>query len=116
MSFLSLQPFVPSGPDYEKAKSFFMALGFELQWEAGGYAGLQKDGCGFILQKFDNAEFAANFMITVRITNAQEFYKEVKEKKLTELYKIRISEPMAQPYGMEVNIIDAAGVCWHFVQ
>ncbi len=116
MSFLSLQPFVPSGKDFEKAKSFFIALGFELQWEVAGYAGLQKDGCGFILQHFDNPEFAENFMINIRITDAHGFYKEVIEKKLAELYKIRISEPRQQPYGLEVNIIDAAGVCWHFVQ
>ena len=27
-----------------------------------------------------------------------------------------VSEAINQPYGREVNIIDRAGVCWHFVQ
>jgi hypothetical protein len=26
-----------------------------------------------------------------------------------------MSEPADQPYGREVNMIDLAGVCWHFV-
>jgi len=42
--------------------------------------------------------------------------KNVIEKKLPEKFGIRISEASEQPYGREVNIIDIAGVCWHFVQ
>ncbi|HSZ87351.1 MAG TPA: hypothetical protein VK787_15065 [Puia sp.] len=38
-------------------------------------------------------------------------------KKLTEKYGIRVSErPTKMPYGIEMNIIDIAGVCWHFVE
>ncbi len=38
------------------------------------------------------------------------------DKKLPEKYGIRIGEITQQPYGMEVNVIDIAGVCWHFVE
>jgi len=38
------------------------------------------------------------------------------EKKLPERFGIRIGEVTQQPYGKEVNIIDIAGVCWHFVE
>ena len=78
--------------------------------------GFEKDGCKFILQKFDNKDFAENFMITVGVTNVDEFRKGVIEKELPQKFGIRIGEASDQPYGREVNIIDIAGVCWHFVQ
>jgi catechol 2,3-dioxygenase-like lactoylglutathione lyase family enzyme len=116
MKFLSLQPFVPSGSNFEGAKQFFQELGFELTWDDGGYAGFKNDNCEFILQQYDKKEFAENFMLTVGIPDADAFRAEVIEKKLPEKFGIRISEVANQPYGREVNIIDMAGVCWHFVQ
>jgi hypothetical protein len=116
MKFLSLQPFVPSGSDFEGAKQFFQELGFELAWDDGAYAGFKNDNCEFILQNYDKKEFAENFMLTVGIPDADVFRTEVIEKKLREKFGIRIGEVTNQPYGREVNIIDMAGVCWHFVQ
>jgi len=116
MKFLSLQPFVPSGNNFEQSKQLFVELGFKINWDSDGYAGFEKDGCKYILQHFDNREFAENFMITVGVDNVEEFRKEVLEKKLPEKFGIRIGEVSNMPYGREVNIIDIAGVCWHFVQ
>jgi hypothetical protein len=116
MKFLSLEPFVPSGNNFEGSKLLFQELGFTINWDAGDYIGFEKDGCKFILQKFDNKAFAENFMVNVKIDNAEEFWKSVTEKNLTEKFGIRIGRPTRQPYGKEVNIIDIAGVCWHFVE
>ena len=109
MKFLSLQPFIPSGKDFEASKDFFQQLGFTINWDAGDYIGFEKDGCKFILQKFDNKDFAENFMVSVKINDAEEFWQEVTKKQLPEKFGIRISKPMQQPYGKEVNIIDTAG-------
>ncbi|MDX2048424.1 MAG: hypothetical protein SFU87_16680 [Chitinophagaceae bacterium] len=116
MKFLSLQPFVPSGSNFEGSKQFFRELGFSIKWDAGDYVGFEKDGCSFILQRYANKDFAENFMLTVGVANADEFRKEVIDKQLPQKYGIRIGEVSDQPYGREVNIIDLAGVCWHFVQ
>jgi hypothetical protein len=116
MTFLSLQPFVPSGNNFEGSKQLFQELGFSITWDAGDYIGFEKDGCRFILQKYDNKEFAENFMINVRISNAEEFWKEVQEKRLADTFGVRVSPPTKQAYGKEVNLIDLAGVCWHFVE
>jgi len=116
MKFISLQPFVPSGENFEASKQLFIELGFTIRWDAGDYISFDKDDCRFILQRFDNKEFAENFMITVGIDNADEFRNMVIEKELPKKYGIRIGEVTDQPYGREVNIIDIAGVCWHFVQ
>lgn len=116
MKFISLEPFVPSGNNFDSSKQLFQELGFKINWDAGDYIGFQRDDCKFILQKYENREFAENFMINVKISNAEEFYKELNEKQLSQKFGIRINKPTQQPYGIEVNIIDIAGVCWHFVQ
>ena len=116
MQFLSLEPFVPSGSNFEGSKQFFIELGFKINWDAGDYVGFEKDGCKFILQKFENKDFAENFMISVKVDNAEAFWNEVNEKQLPQKFGIRINKPQQMPYGKEVNIIDIAGVCWHFVE
>lgn len=116
MKLLSLEPFIPSGANFEGSKQFFQELGFTINWDAGDYIGFERDGCKFILQKFDNEQFAQNFMINVKIDNADEFWKFVSEAKLPERFGIKLGKPQMQPYGKEVNIIDIAGVCWHFVE
>lgn len=115
MKFFSIEPFVPSGGDFDGSKQLFQALGFTINWDAGDYVGFERDGCRFILQKYDNVAFAENLMLNVRISDADEFYRDVLEKQLPQKFGIRISQPTDQPYGREVNIIDLAGVCWHFV-
>lgn len=116
MKFLSLQPFVPSGKNFDCARDLFIELGFNLTWDMGDYAGFENNGCRFILQRYDNKEFAENFMLSVGVEDADAFRAEVIAKDLPEKFSIRIGDVTNQPYGREVNIIDQAGVCWHFVE
>lgn len=116
MQFLSLEPFVPSGNNFEGTKNLFIDLGFKISWDAGDYIGFEKNGCKFILQKFDNKAFAENLMINVRVDDVQKFRNNIIEKQLAEKYGIRIGDVTHQPYGKEVNLVDIAGVCWHFVE
>jgi hypothetical protein len=55
-------------------------------------------------------------MLSVRISDAKEFHEMVIGKKLAERFGIRVGNVSQQPYGKEVNIIDIAGVCWHFIE
>lgn len=116
MQFLSLEPFVPSGSNFEGSKKLFQELGFNINWDAGDYVGFERDGCKFVLQKYDQAAFAENFMLTVKVDDVEAFRASVIENKLVEKFGIKVSKPIQQPYGKEVNIIDMAGVCWHFVE
>ena len=116
MKFLSLEPFVPSGNQFEQSKQLFQELGFRINWDGGDYIGFERDGCKFILQKYDNLEFAQNLMISILVDNVEDFWKEMTEKKLSEKFGIKLGKPTQQPYGKEVNMIDIAGVCWHFVE
>ena len=116
MKFLSLEPFIPSGINFEGSKQLFQELGFGINWEAPGMVGFERDGCKFILQNYVNDDFAQNLMLSVRVSNISEFRTEMMGKKLTHNFGIRIGEITQQPYGKEVNVIDIAGVCWHFIE
>lgn len=116
MKFISLEPFVPSGENFEGSKQLFQELGFKINWEGGDYVGFQKDDCKFILQKFTKRDFAENFMISVHVDSAEKFRQEIVDKQLPQKFGIRIGEVSKMPYGLEVNMIDLAGVCWHFVE
>jgi hypothetical protein len=116
MKFLSLEPFIPSGKNFVLAKQFFIALGFNISWDGGDYIGYERDNCRFILQKYHDDAFAQNLMLSVRVDNVEAFRKMVIENQLPEKFGIRIGEVTKQPYGKEVNIIDNAGVCWHFIE
>ena len=116
MQFYSIEAFVPSGSNMALSKLLFQDLGFIMTWDQGDYAGFEKDGCKFILQNYHVKEFAENLMLTVSIDNVQEFRDFILDRKLVEKYGIRLSSILDQPYGKEVNLIDLAGVCWHFVQ
>ena len=116
MKFLSLEPFVPSGSDFKTAREFFLEIGFTINWDAGDYVGFQRDDCRFILQKYDAPEFAANLMFSVKVSSILEFQSLLKEKDIAQRFGIRISGIKQEPYGKELNVIDPAGVCWHFVE
>jgi hypothetical protein len=75
-----------------------------------------RDGCRFILQRYDKNEFAQNFMLSVKVDDVEAFKQSVLDKELQAKYGIRLGKITRMPYGKEVNLIDIAGVCWHFVE
>jgi hypothetical protein len=116
MKYNSIEPFVPSGKDLLASKQLFLELGFDIIWEAGEMIGFENNGCRFILQKYDEKSFAENYMLSVKVPNLDEFWQQISEKNLTEKFGIKLSPPQNFPWGREVNMIDIAGVCWHFLQ
>lgn len=117
MTYLSLEPFIPSGSDLDKSKQLFQELGFEIEWDAGELIGFRNQNCKFILQKYDNKVFAKNLMVAVKLKDIKSFWENISKKNLPEKFGIpAIGQPIQQPYGTEINIIDAAGVCWHFIE
>ena len=114
MTFNSIEPFIPSGSDFEGSKQLFLALGFHIRWEAGGYIGFQRDDCKFILQKYEDRTFAENLMMRIEVSDLDAFWQELIQKELRKGFGIKLKEPTMFPYGREVHLIDLAGVCWHF--
>jgi hypothetical protein len=115
MKYNSIEAFVPSGSDFQLSRQLFLDLGFEIAWEAKDYVGFENNGCRFILQNFDSKEFAENLMMRVTVDDLDEFWRNLSEKNLTEKFGVKLIEPTSFPWGREVNLIDIAGVCWHFI-
>ena len=114
---MSLSPFVPSGREYDASRQLFKDLGFEEVWENDGYAGFRNGDAQFILQRFDNQAFAANFMVRLDVKDLDDWWLAVSQKELSKRYPtFRINPPTDVPWGREVNFIDLAGVCWHVGQ
>jgi hypothetical protein len=116
VKFNGLEPFIPSGPDFEKSKQLFLALGFQINWEGGGYIGFQRDNSAFILQNYDDKHFAENLMMRLNVNDLDAFWQEINALNLTQKFGVKLKEPTVFPWGREVNLIDIAGVCWHIAQ
>jgi hypothetical protein len=111
---MSLMPFVPSGKDYEKGRQFFADLGFEEVWEYEGYAGFRNGNAQFILQRYNNKEFAENLMIAITVADLDKWWRVISQKRLEDIYPgFMIKPPTEFPWGREVHFLDLAGVCWH---
>ena len=116
LKFNSIEPFIPSGKDFEASNALFQALGFSINWESNGYIGFQRGNCKFILQNYDDKHFAENLMMRITVSNLDAFWAEIREKDLTEQFDIKLKEPTDFPYGREIHLIDIAGVCWHIAE
>ncbi len=114
MKYNSIEAFVPSGADFQKSRELFLELGFIINWEYDDVIGFENGGCKFILQKNDDKPFAENFMMNVKVDDLDEFWREISAKNLPEKFGVKINPPKNFPWGREVNLIDIAGVCWHF--
>ena len=116
IKYQSIEAFVPSGRDFQASRQLFLELGFNNVWETNDYIGFENNGCRFILQNYDSKEFAENFMMSVKVDNLDEFWQKLGEKNLPEKFGVKLREPTDFPWGREVNLIDIAGVCWHFAE
>ena len=111
---LSLAPFVPGGPDFQKSRELFRELGFEETWASDGYVGFRSGGAHFILQDFDEPAFASNFMVRIDVADLDAWWADIAAKDLAARFPgVKIKPPTDFPWGREVHFIDLAGVCWH---
>ena len=117
IEYKSIQPFIPSGKDYALARRFFTELGFVEQWENNGIAGFACGDCRFLLQRYDDEEFASNLMMKIVVPNLDAWWILIQAKSIeTNFPGVRVRPPTNLPWGREVNFIDPAGVCWHVME
>jgi hypothetical protein len=108
---------VPSGANFELAIEFFVAIGFEKQWQHDGLAGLRFGGAYFMLQKIDIPEWQKNQMITYEVDNLDGYWSELQPADLPGRFAgVKIGPPKDFPWGREMHFIDPGGVCWHVRQ
>ncbi len=111
---LNLQPFVPSGRDFERSRALFRELGFRELWSGEGYVGFQMGAARFILQDFNDTHFAENLMIRIEVPDLDLWWEKTAALDLGSRFEgVRLKPPTRFPWGREAHLIDLAGVCWH---
>lgn len=116
MKYNSIEAFVPSGSDFQASRQLFLELGFNVSWENGDYIGFENNGSRFILQNYNAKEFAENLMMRVTVDDLDAFWQKISGKNLNGKFGVKLVEPTDFPWGREINLIDIAGVCWHFAE
>jgi uncharacterized glyoxalase superfamily protein PhnB len=109
-----LKTFVPA-KDPELSKQFYLDLGFTINWSNEQIAELQIGSFRFLLQTFYVAEHAGNFMMSLTVENADDWWELIQRLEFTKKYPgILCKPPQMQPWGIRVLYLsDPTGVLWH---
>ena len=110
------RPFLPT-KDFEQSKRFYEALGFEMTLDSE-VAIFRAGSGGFILQRYFQEEWAANFMMQLMVDDLDAWWARIEELSLPDRFGVPAPKPPAmQPWGLRVAyIVDPAGVLWHIAE
>jgi hypothetical protein len=110
------RPFLPS-KDFDVAKQFYEALGFEKLLD-GDVAIFRVGTGGFILQRFYEKDFAANFMMQLMVDDLDAWWAHISSLDLPTHFSVPPPRaPAIQPWGLRVAyLVDPSGVLWHVAQ
>jgi catechol 2,3-dioxygenase-like lactoylglutathione lyase family enzyme len=114
---VALRPFVPAR-DFEASVRFYQDLGFEVRRITEGLAEIQLGSFTFLLQQFEAAGFADNFMMQMLVSDLAAWWVRIEALDLASKYGVRAPKaPAMQPWGLTVAyVVDPGGILWHFVQ
>jgi uncharacterized glyoxalase superfamily protein PhnB len=109
-----LRAFVPAR-NLGLSSSFYVDLGFTVNWSNDQIAELQIGSFRFLLQKFYVAEHAGNFMMSLAVEDADLWWEHIQKLNLKNKYAgIMCKPPQMQPWGLRVLYLsDPTGVLWH---
>lgn len=113
-----VRPFLPTR-DFEASKAFYQALGFTILLDAEVAifrAGVP--GSGFILQRYFQEDWAANFMMQMMVDDLDAWWSRIESLDLAARFGVPAPKPPAmQPWGLRVAyVVDPAGVLWHIAE
>jgi hypothetical protein len=111
---LELNAFVPA-KDFDLSKQFYSDIGFDLTWSNDDIAGFKIGSFSFLLQKFHVQQHSENFMMSLRVEDADRWWEHFDRIGLREKYPhIMLKPPAMQPWGIRVLYVsDPTGVLWH---
>jgi uncharacterized glyoxalase superfamily protein PhnB len=112
-----IKAFVPA-KDLGFSIQFYSDLGFKTNWSSKDAAEMEIGSFRFLLQRFYVKEHATNFMMSLNVEDADEWWKYIEAIRLTEKYpNIMARPPAMQPWGIRVLYLsDPTGVLWHIAE
>ncbi len=116
LTTVEAKPFVPAS-DFEQAKEFYLAVGFEIPWSSEALAYVRNGAAAFLLQAFDQPEFIRNFQMHLLVESVDDWHAHLKTIGIEERFGVRIGMPEEQPWAMrDFTLFDPSGVLWRIAQ
>lgn len=116
LTAVEAKPFVPAS-DFERAKEFYLAVGFEIPWSSEDLAYVRFGPTAFLLQAFDEPEFIHNFQMHLLVENVDDWHSHLRAIGIEERFEVRMGEPQDQPWAMrDFTLFDPSGVLWRIAQ
>jgi catechol 2,3-dioxygenase-like lactoylglutathione lyase family enzyme len=111
-----MRPFLPA-KDFDLSKRFYEALGFEKVLDSE-VAIFNAGSGGFILQRFFQEDWAANFMMQLMVNDLDAWWAHIESLNLTERFGVPAPKaPAMQSWGLRVAyVVDPSGVLWQVAQ
>jgi len=109
---LELKPLLPA-LNFNRAKRFYMDLGFHCDWSEKDTACLRLDAVAFILHSDYMAVVAENTCMTLEVADVAAWWRHVHGLRLGDVYGVSVS-PLsdAGPGRREFTLTDPSGVRW----
>ncbi len=109
---VEIKAFVPAR-DFPTSLRFYERIGFEIRWASEDLANVRHGDTSFLLQKFYVAEHAGNFMMSLLVHNADDWYRHLKSLGIALEFGVGIGMPEDRPWGMrDFTLVDPTGVLW----
>ncbi len=105
--------------NFEDSRDFYIALGWQLNWDRDGLAELELGGSPLFLQRYYNKQWCENSMLHVTVADAQAWYEHAQAVIEAGSFSgpPRVNSPKEEDYGALVTYIrDPAGVLLHMAQ
>ena len=104
--------------DFETSRDFYLALGFQLNWDQGNLAEFELGGCRFFLQRYYNKDWCNNSMLHMDVEDARAWHQHILDVLSEKQYgSARTKEPKLEDYGALVtHFWDPSGVLWHLAE
>jgi hypothetical protein len=116
LAAVEIKAFVPA-LDFERAKQFYLALGFEIPWSDGELAYVRHGAASFLLQSFDAPAFASNFQMHLLVDDVDAWHAHVLAARVAERFGVAVGLPQDQPWAMrDFTLFDPSGVLWRIAQ
>lgn len=110
----SIRSFI-GAKEFGRSRAFYKDLGFEEVNLSDTLSLFKMADLSFYLQDYYVKEWADNTMLLLEVDNAAAYWQHLSGLNLQEKYpEIKIMPLQQNDWGEECQLIDPAGVLWHF--
>jgi hypothetical protein len=111
-AFHTVTPMIPTGGSLAEALKFYIEqMGFRIDWQADGGAGISRDGVSFNLVENSNREWADNASFSIGVTGLDALYEEYRN------IAANVGPLEVKFWGRrEFHMIVPSGVCLQFYE